>query len=417
MRPTFWILALAWVATCVWGLITGPRKFYATCLGAIGIVGLLILVLDPRTRGFDPLGGAYEAHAVAMLAHAADNVPAATVKMLGMDLPGLYFGGRFVPGLTHVISLVLIGSSLLLWRRHKLWALLVPATVAVTLVLSTVPRYYLMVLPLMLLSWLLMLIVIARRVPPRWAGAVIFAGLSLVVLPNLVRCVRVVADQWVRNPGGMTAWGEMVELAQVIKENTPPDARIIGPAAPILSYFSERQVYMAKELLPGNKKPVQYPRHLESLGIDYAVFGPGLYMKAEGIIDELMERGVIMPGRRVARYQGMTLAQAEIVVPKGDWRKTPKSAVAEIETSVNRPRPTTDEFRRREVAERRAAAERAERRQRLELHEARRRILRRRERDNPPPVTGPATAPSIAPPSQSSTRPAPATTPITRGPS
>src|SRR5688572_22997885 len=63
MRPTFWILAVAWVATCVWGLITGPRKFYGVCLATIGVVAVAILLLDPRTQGFRPLGGAYEADA------------------------------------------------------------------------------------------------------------------------------------------------------------------------------------------------------------------------------------------------------------------------------------------------------------------------------------------------------------------
>jgi hypothetical protein len=269
--------------------------------------------------------------------------------------------------------------------------------------MSTVPRYYLMVLPLLLLAWLLMLVEIARRLPPRGAMGVIFCGLAVVVLPNLARCVRVVADQWVRNPGGMTAWGDMVELAKVIKQSTPPDAKIIGPAAPILSYFSERQVYMAKELIPRNKKPVHYPEHIKSLGIEYAVFGPGLYEKGEGVIEQLMERGVIVPGWRVARYEGMTLASMAVVVPRGDWRKVPKSRMAATTTVMNRPKPSPDEYVRRGAKERQETAEKHEARVRQRVRD---RLQRHRNRHhNRAPAKAPATLPTSAP----ATRPVPIT--------
>ena len=39
MRPTFWILAVAWGLVCLWGLVRGPRKFYATCLLLVFFVG------------------------------------------------------------------------------------------------------------------------------------------------------------------------------------------------------------------------------------------------------------------------------------------------------------------------------------------------------------------------------------------
>jgi hypothetical protein len=50
---------------------------------------------------------------------------------------------------------ILFVSPLFLVRRRPLWALLVPLTIGVTFVLSTEPRYYVMIMPVLLLGWVL----------------------------------------------------------------------------------------------------------------------------------------------------------------------------------------------------------------------------------------------------------------------
>ena len=43
MRPMFWVVAGCWGIVCVWGLIKGPRKFYAICLGCMAAVMILFI--------------------------------------------------------------------------------------------------------------------------------------------------------------------------------------------------------------------------------------------------------------------------------------------------------------------------------------------------------------------------------------
>ena len=65
IRPTFWVLAGAWVIVCVWGLIVGPaRRLYAICLSILFVVWLAAALIDPRVRGFRPFQGGYEQDAI-----------------------------------------------------------------------------------------------------------------------------------------------------------------------------------------------------------------------------------------------------------------------------------------------------------------------------------------------------------------
>ena len=57
-RPTFWALAIAWLAACAWGLIVGPnRRFYLLCFSILAAIWIAALLADPRVRCFNPLGG------------------------------------------------------------------------------------------------------------------------------------------------------------------------------------------------------------------------------------------------------------------------------------------------------------------------------------------------------------------------
>ena len=41
MRPTFWIVAFAWLVVCVGGLFTRERKFYAIALLVLVVISAL----------------------------------------------------------------------------------------------------------------------------------------------------------------------------------------------------------------------------------------------------------------------------------------------------------------------------------------------------------------------------------------
>jgi hypothetical protein len=90
-----------------------------------------------------------------------------------------------------------------------------------------------------------------------------------------------------------------------------------------MSYTSDRQVMMWRDLMPDTVAPDKYPERLSRVGVTYAIFPPTLYRGGEGTIRDLMEHGVIVPVRRISRTREMVLAQVEIVVPPGDWTQAP----------------------------------------------------------------------------------------------
>ena len=51
-----------------------------------------------------------------------------------------------------IFSVLLIGASLLLIRRNPIYGLLILFTIGVMMVLSTAPRYYVMIMPAQLAS-------------------------------------------------------------------------------------------------------------------------------------------------------------------------------------------------------------------------------------------------------------------------
>src|SRR5205823_4688642 len=215
MRPTFWILALAWLMVCAWGLITGPRRrFYAVCLAMLVFVWLVVAVADPRVRGFHPLAGGYEHDALSAARGATDNVVKNLPLMIHSELAYSFFGQKWIPGMTELMNLIAIAASLVLWRRNPLWTLLILLTVAVTLVMGPVPRYYVMVVPLMMLSWFVLTIEIARRVPHRWLEVVILAGILLVTITNATRCCKVIGEQrhWNNQEEG-PKWGAVLAMS------------------------------------------------------------------------------------------------------------------------------------------------------------------------------------------------------------
>src|SRR5207249_924365 len=144
----------------------------------------------PRVKGINPLAGGYEQDALNAV-ESEDfraSVFGKVKDVVSKELSFSFFGQQWFRGVTELISLALLASSALLWRKNPLWTMLILMTVATTVVMTVVPRYYVMVLPLLLLSWLLLLQQVIRLVPDRWRDVVLAAGLLMVVGPNLVRC-------------------------------------------------------------------------------------------------------------------------------------------------------------------------------------------------------------------------------------
>lgn len=351
MRPTFYILVAAWGVTCAWGILHGPhRKFYATALGAMLVVWIAFAAVDPRSRGFHPLAGGYEREAIAMLrgiATRSNDIDALDAKkgpgvrafeVLHDQFPAGFFGeqlsilpvrihGKKVSWTSILGSLVVIGAAGLLIRRHMLWTMLAWGTVAVTVIVSAEPRYYVMVVPVLSLAWLTLLVAIAKRVGPRAGVAVLGVGMALVTLNNISASVAFVKEQRARNfletyKNGK--WLSTVRMAGIIQRSVSPYQTVLGPSGSVLSYLSGRHVWTQREILPRRGGVPDFPRFVRDKRIQYAIFPASLYQAKEPAIARMMERGVMTPTRWVGEVRGIRLMEMKVNVPPGDWLKLKK---------------------------------------------------------------------------------------------
>lgn len=370
-RPMFWVLLVCWVAVCTLGLIRGPRKFHAICLGIVLAVGITVLAIVPR---------GYEREAAGWIKVAIERLPKSIHAILNDQLPAAVFGeqlalfsiGHTSP--TSVLgSILLLLTPLLLLRRHLLWALMVWCTVGVTLFLTAEPRYYMMVLPALMLGWLLFFAKLASKLP-RLAGEVVLVlALSLVTLNNFSKSIRFFAEQ--HNVKGMRSmkykggeYAALLEMAEKIRQHVPPGKRVLGPSGSILSVLTGRHVISQREIIPRGGD-IKTPLAMRDAKIDYIVLPGKIYQSKEPVIYRLIQRRVIgAAGRIIAKTATMQLAMFRVTVPPGDrdWRKL--SIYRKPTTRPARPvrpaiAPTTTPGKRRipaaqkaEIMQRRAKA-------------------------------------------------------------
>jgi hypothetical protein len=386
MRPTFWILAIGWVMVCAWGLVTGPRRrFYAVCLGTLLIVWFAVAMLDPRVRGFSPLGGGYENDAIKALRGRSDKTLSENViSLVTSEFSYGFFGQKWFPGMTQAMTIIAIAASLLLLRTNPLWTLLILLTVVVTLLMTVVPRYYVMILPLLVIAWLLLFVNLATRVPHRWMEVVLLIGIAMFVLPNIARCFKVIGEQrnWGQRRDELPKWKDVMEMSEQVNKLVPPGEKVIAPGASIMAYLSGREALMQRDIIPRNKSEIHWPTHLAALNIHYAIFPSKLYKGGERKIRELMDKNVIVPVERVVKVGELVLLKVEIRVPPAgqDWRKRSVTTrpINARTTASGSARPTPKMLKKRRqaiIAARHAAAVKKEARDRKLAHAEREKRL------------------------------------------
>jgi hypothetical protein len=413
MRPTFWILCLALLCAWVWGLargfLSGGWKIYALCLGIILLLCLGFWAIDPRTHGsFHPLSGGYEMEMIEAL---QDEGAHGFSQFLLHRLPASFLGQQLpdIPGA--IFSVVLLASSLLLARKQFIWTILIILTVLVTLMLSTAPRYYVMVLPFLVLGWLVMI----RRVGEWFGGGlcdmIFLVGLGFVIGMNIGKIVPFVIEQE-RVPfyeSGMRFYDHyrggkflpIIRLAQVVHDNVKPGVKVITPSAQIVRYLSSREVMMEREIISNKKNIRMYPALLAREGIQFAAF-PARFYDKEPMLAQLMRHGVIVPGHRVDTIGDMRFSYASIFIPPGDWQKfdpavTPVTRPVIIKTKpTTRPttHPTTAKAKAA-TAKRRAELKAAQKHQRKRAASTQPAVKKKRKR---PPTPRPLPSPTTSAP-------------------
>jgi hypothetical protein len=405
MRPTFWVLALAWVITCSINIVRRRERRSMIALAAIVVIALLTAAVDPRVRGLNVLQGGYERELLSIFGNGARRVIGNVPSLLSDHLPETFFNERMVP-LSYGISVVLLVGAVLVTRRQPLWGLQVLILTGVMLVLSDEPRYYLMVLPTLWLGFVLVLLALLRRVATPRADVALFVAFSLANFLNLAGVGRLAYEQHhgdfaksYRN-GELRPW---VKVASLVREKVPAGANVIGPHGNLLAYLSGRNVLSAR-LLGLDVAPVgKYPQFVARAEPKYLIGPHPEYDQKDLVIGRLIRHGVVRPGKFVASITEndardqprlLWLSTMSVEVPAVHWTKLPTTRPIVQTDGPDRRGITPEQVRNREI---KAARER--KRIRLEREERRQRNVRKqiRAQRQKAAMTQPATQPTTDP--------------------
>jgi hypothetical protein len=330
-------------------------------LGLFAVLALLAVLLDPRTRGGNVLAGGYERKVVEQL----HNLPALLReawehrgKTLNEHIPTCFFAFAVKEDslliarlLMSAYSILVIAAGVALFRRSRLWGLLVAVSVVALAVLGDNPRYYLMLMPLLLAGWCLLCAPIARWLGPNrrkgpalahalfgWAprhpalpALAMLWGLSIVIVPNAIRGLDLMREQRgldrrLRYRGFVDVYEEgkmapLIRLGAVVKATAPRTARILGPEPTILTYLSDRQVWDLDRMT--GRWGRGWREGMAAMNFTHAVFPPrraaALYGDRDPVVCFLFDRHVLVPTRELGRTaDGARLCEYAIAVLPGE---------------------------------------------------------------------------------------------------
>jgi hypothetical protein len=302
MRPTFLLLGAAILITCLWGILRGKvsvgsspdthepargavRWRSAMLVGAFALATILFVsLIDIRARQGGFLNGGYEER---MMSKARNfdskvepllsfNIGELLEDVLPMAILGYRSGWGVVPmgrhhlGFGATFSIIILISGVLLARRNLLWGSFVAVTIGALLFAGPVPRYFLMLLPMLLAGWGLSVRWMAGKAKSPAVARFIFGfGLFFLLVSNVVASFTFVLTQrgftkafdahrhWsgIHYVGFLRAydfgrWIGFDELGRRVHQATSPRDQLVGPDASVLTFLSDRQVY---EPILGNR--------------------------------------------------------------------------------------------------------------------------------------------------------------------
>jgi hypothetical protein len=358
MRPTFWVLGVAWAIAAVWNVARYREKRSLIALALLALVLVVFVVFDPRGRGMGLLNGAYERQILVILPELWTRVKYNAGTLFTHEIPEAFFSENLYYAAIPFSILLLIGA-LIVCRRQPLWGLQVLILTGIMLAISDVPRYYLMVLPTLWLGYVLIALWLTSPAKPIVRDVLLFGLFSLANFQNLGGTASLFLEQHstpflAKYKRG--TYQPMISLSETLKSKLGPNDVCVGPKAQILSYFSGRQIINGRLIGFDTAKTSKLPQLLNDAKPTY-IIGPVLaYKEKDADLYKLLLHGVVVPGKLVARDGDYWLAEAKVNLPAGDWRKSPR--IAKFYPIAGSRRPTLSP---EEAEHRRIKAERAER--------------------------------------------------------
>jgi len=225
------------------------RFKWALIAGAAGVllVALAIRLADPRmANGFTLLSKERE------LLQVFQNLPATASRVASFNAPELFtdvtpraiFGNKLgIWPLDVAVSFAVLGAGAVLIRRRLAWTALVAIYFVQWLLIFPDSRYFLPVLPLIILGWWDLAVLLSARSSPRWQRASLVMLIALLAIPNVIRSVGFAFEQHQQPFLARYMRGrfqDLPEFAADARKKLPADAVVItNPqfAAP-LHYFS-----------------------------------------------------------------------------------------------------------------------------------------------------------------------------------
>lgn len=259
LRPTALLLIAALAIAIVVDLRSHWRAMLAAAFG-LGLLLLMWITIDPRAG--TPILGSYDGWWGSMLATLKDHQRFLSFARSTIDVeaPGAIFGQRMAPVSSTLLLLTVVFGVLMVAREHLLGALIVIMLLVLGVLAKSTPRYFLMVMPILMLGATRIAIGLVRHAPGPRQRLVFLVVMAVVVIPNLGYSVRTWKQQFRAafaadgvHDRGLAYTGAMATL---IREHVPKDGKVLSLNAPVLSFLSERVVVLpdANLSLPQSKE-------------------------------------------------------------------------------------------------------------------------------------------------------------------
>jgi hypothetical protein len=204
-RPTMIGLLMAWIVALFFCAITGRNRRAAAVSVVLCLVAVAVfLVLDPRRIPGHGPAGLYEQYAFHQLTDRLPHVLRVNAvnnlyDLLVITAPRAVFGMDLLLDPANVVfACIVLAAGVALIRKRLFWGLWIIITLLTLILLLSVYRYMLQILPLLILGWWNLLRSINLRFPRRLGNVVFALLLSLGAALNGGQVIAFIVHQRAR---------------------------------------------------------------------------------------------------------------------------------------------------------------------------------------------------------------------------